>query len=78
MTFGEYMDPNDYEKLQSSISALTEVLHDFVQNIINGKEPLRKRREVLNTNDYKIWSGLADEIEKLIRFLLDGMNILKW
>ena len=60
------MDPNDYETLQKTISEITEILHDFVQGIINGKEPLRKKRGISNSNETKIWSGLADEIEKLI------------
>ena len=74
MTLAEYMDSNDYETLQKTIFEITEILHDFVQGIINGKEPLRKKRGISNSNETRIWSGLADEIEKLMRFIFDGVN----
>ena len=71
------MDPSDYEDLQKMVSAMTDVMHELVQEITNEKDPVRKKREAaIETNN--TWSDLADEIEILVRFLMDGMDVVKW
>ena len=69
------MDPSDYEDLQNAVSIMTDVMHELVQEITNEKDPVRKKREAAVNNT---WSDLADEIEILVRFLMDGMDVLKW
>ena len=77
LTFAEYMDPNDYEDLQKMVSTMTDMMHELVQEITNEKEPVRKKREATLEAD-NTWSDLADEIEILVRFLMDGMDVVKW
>ena len=77
LTFAEYMDPSDYEDLQKMVSTMTDVMHELVQEITNEKDPVRKKREAaVEANN--TWSDLADEIEILVRFLMDGMDVVKW
>ena len=71
------MDPNDYEDLQKMVSTMTDMMHELVQEITNEKEPVRKKREATLEAD-NTWSDLADEIEILVRFLMDGMDVVKW
>ena len=71
------MDPNDYEDLQKMVSAMTDVMHELVQEITNEKDPVRKKREA-TVEANNTWSDLADEIEILVRFLMDGMDVVKW
>ena len=71
------MDPSDYEDLQNAVSIMTDVMHELVQEITNEKDPVRKKREATVENN-NTWSDLADEIEILVRFLMDGMDVLKW
>ena len=71
------MDPSDYEDLQKMVLTMTDVMHELVQEITNEKDPVRKKREAtIETNN--TWSDLADEIEILVRFLMDGMDVVKW
>ena len=71
------MDPSDYEDLQKMVSTMTDVMHELVQEITNEKDPVRKKREAaVEANN--TWSDLADEIEILVRFLMDGMDVVKW
>ena len=71
------MDPSDYEDLQKMVSTMTDVMHELVQEVTNEKDPVRKKREAtIETNN--TWSDLADEIEILVRFLMDGMDVVKW
>ena len=71
------MDPSDYEDLQKMVSTMTDVMHELVQEITNEKDPVRKKREAtFEANN--TWSDLADEIEILVRFLMDGMDVVKW
>ena len=77
LTFAEYMDPSDYEDLQKMVLTMTDVMHELVQEVTNEKDPVRKKREAtIETNN--TWSDLADEIEILVRFLMDGMDVVKW
>ena len=69
------MDPSDYEDLQNAVSIMTDMMHELVQEITNEKDPVRKKRETAVNNT---WSDLADEIEILVRFLKDGMDVVKW
>ena len=69
------MDPSDYEDLQNAVSIMTDMMHELVQEITNEKDPVRKKRETAVNNT---WSDLADEIEILVRFLMDGMDVVKW
>ena len=57
---------------------ITEALHDLVQAITNEKEAIRKKRQVSISTDDTTWADLADEFEKLVRFILDGMDVKKW
>ena len=41
------------------------------------KDPGRKKREA-TVEANNTWSDLADEIEILVRFLMDGMDVVKW
>ena len=71
------MDPSDYEDLQNAVSIMTDMMHELVQEITNEKDPVRKKRETaVEANN--TWSDLADEIEILVRFLMDGMDVAKW
>ena len=71
------MDPSDYEDLQKMVSTMTDMMHELVQEVTNEKDPVRKKREAtIETNN--TWSDLADEIEILVRFLMDGMDVVKW
>ena len=71
------MDPSDYEDLQDAVSIMTDMMHELVQEITNEKDPVRKKRETaVEANN--TWSDLADEIEILVRFLMDGMDVVKW
>ena len=71
------MDPSDYEDLQDAVSIMTDMMHELVQEITNEKDPVRKKRETaVEANN--TWSDLADEIEILVRFLMDGMDVAKW
>ena len=71
------MDPSDYEDLQNAVSIMTDVMHELVQEIANEKDPVRKKREA-TVEANNTWSDLADEIEILVRFLKDGMDVVKW
>ena len=71
------MDPSDYEDLQKMVSTMTDVMHELVQEITNEKDPVRKKREA-TVEANNSWADLADEIEILVRFLMDGMDIVKW
>ena len=71
------MDPSDYEDLQNAVSIMTDMMHELVQEITNEKDPIRKKRETAVENN-NTWSDLADEIEILVRFLMDGMDVVKW
>ena len=71
------MDPSDYEDLQNAVSIMTDMMHELVQEITNEKDPVRKKREAIVENN-NTWSDLADEIEILVRFLMDGMDVVKW
>ena len=71
------MDPSDYEDLQKMVSTMTDVMHELVQEITNEKDPVRKNREA-TVEANNTWSDLADEIEILVRFLMDGMDVVKW
>ena len=71
------MDPGDYEDLQKMVSTMTDVMHELVQEITNEKDPVRKKREA-TVEAKNTWSDLADEIEILVRFLMDGMDVVKW
>ena len=71
------MDPSDYEDLQNAVSIMTDMMHELVQEITNEKDPIRKKRETAVENN-NTWSDLADEIEILVRFLKDGMDVVKW
>ena len=71
------MDPSDYEDLQDAVSIMTDVMHELVQEITNEKDPVRKKREA-TVEANNTWSDLADEIEILVRFLKDGMDVVKW
>ena len=71
------MDPSDYEDLQKMVSTMTDVMHELVQEITNEKDPVRKKREATLEAD-NTWSDLADEVEILVRFLMDGMDVVKW
>ena len=71
------MDPSDYEDLQKMVSTMTDVMHELVQEITNEKDPVRKKREATVEAD-NTWSDLADEVEILVRFLMDGMDVVKW
>ena len=71
------MDPNDYEDLRKMVSTMTDVMHELVQEITNEKDPVRKKREA-TVEANNTWSDLADEIEILVRFLMDGMDVVKW
>ena len=71
------MDPSDYEDLQNAVSIMTDMMHELVQEITNEKDPVRKKRETaVEANN--TWYDLADEIEILVRFLMDGMDVVKW
>jgi hypothetical protein len=56
---------------------MTDMMHNLVQEITNEKEPVRKKREA-TVEANNTWSDLADEIEILVRFLMDGMDVVKW
>ena len=71
------MDPSDYEDLQNAVSIMTDMMHELVQEITNEKDPVRKKREA-TVEANNTWSDLADEIEILVRFLMDGMDVVKW
>ena len=71
------MDPSDYEDLQKIVSTMTNVMHELVKEITNEKDPVRKKREA-TVEANNTWSDLADEIEILVRFLMDGMDVVKW
>ena len=71
------MDPSDYEDLQKMVSTMTDVMHELVQEITNEKDPVRKKREA-TVEANNTWSDLADETEILVRFLMDGMDLVKW
>ena len=71
------MDPSDYEDLQKMVSTMTDVMHELVQEITNEKDPVRKKREA-TVEANNTWSDLADEIEILVRFLMDGMDLVTW
>ena len=71
------MDPSDYEDLQKMVSTMTDVMHELVQEVTNEKDPVRKKREA-TAEANNTWSNLADEIEILVRFLMDGMDVVKW
>ena len=71
------MDPSDYEDLQKMVSTMTDMMHELVQEITNEKDPVRKKREA-TVEANNTWSDLADEIEILVRFLMDGMDVVKW
>ena len=63
------------------VAEITEALHDLVQAITNEhleKPSVRKKRQVSISTDSTTWSDLADEFEKLVRFILDGMDVKKW
>ena len=71
------MDPSDYEDVQKMVSTMTDVMHELVQEITNEKDPVRKKREA-TVEANNTWSDLADETEILVRFLMDGMDLVKW
>ena len=71
------MDPSDYEDLQDAVSIMTDMMHELVQEITNEKDPVRKKREA-TVEANNTWSDLADEVEILVRFLMDGMDVVKW
>ena len=71
------MNPSDYEDLQKMVSTMTDVMHELVQEITNEKDPVRIKREA-TVEANNTWSDLADEIEILVRFLMDGMDVVKW
>ena len=71
------MDPSDYEDLQKMVLTMTDVMHELVQEVTNEKDPVRKKREA-TVEANNTWSDLADEIEILVRFLMDGMDVVKW
>ena len=71
------MDSSDYEDLQKAVSIMTDMMHELVQEITNEKDPARKKREA-TVEANNTWSDLADEIEILVRFLMNGMDVVKW
>ena len=75
LTLGLYLPPSEYESLQKTVSELTTQLHDFVDIFIESQSRKRKKRE----NDYQnVFSDLADEFERLARFILETNSLEKW
>ena len=73
LTLGLYLPPSEYESLKKTVSELTTQLHDFVDIFIESQS--RKRRQIDYQNDF---SDLADEIERLARFILETNGLQKW
>ena len=73
LTLGLYLPPSEYESLKKTVSELTTQLHDFVDIFIESQS--RKRRQIDYQNDF---SDLADEIERLARFILETNAVQKW
>ena len=75
MTLAEYIDTNDYEKVEMALSKVTESLHEILKALTN--EPLnqRKKREV---NQEHVWSNFADQIELIVRFVMETRAVGQW
>ena len=75
LTLGLYLPPSEYESIKKTVSELTTQLHDFVDIFIESQSRKRKRRQIGYQNDF---SDLADEIERLARFILETNAVQKW
>ena len=73
LTLGLYLPPAEYETVKKTVSELTTQLHDFVDIFIDSHS--RNKRQIGYPNDF---SDLADEIERLVRFILETYNLKDW
>ena len=68
------MEPAEYEAVMRQVSDVTKLLHDFVDTFINANS--RRKREI---NYYQNgFSDIADEIERLVRFILETFKLEDW